>query len=130
VHGESDFVPGLVIDRFGSHFVIRAYSSGIELRLGDVVSALREVLPVESVFADNDFHLRAAEGLTAYRRLLLGNVPDSITIAESGVRYSVDIRNGQKTGFYFDQRLARQRVRKLSRGRSVLDVFCYSGGSR
>ena len=128
VFGESDGLPGLTIDKYGRHFAVQVYAAGIERRLDLITTALREVFPVESVFAKNDIGLRAHEGLERYERLLFGNLPESVTLTENGVVFQTDIRSGQKTGFYFDQRLNRALVRGLSAGMTILDVFCYSGG--
>jgi 23S rRNA (cytosine1962-C5)-methyltransferase len=128
LHGESDQVPGLVVDKYGAHFVVRAYASGIGRRLEQTVEALRALFPVESVSAASDFRLREEEGLEIPDQILFGSVPATQTIHEGGVAFSVDLQAGQKTGFYFDQRITRRQVRELSPGRSVLDVFCYTGG--
>lgn len=126
--GESDMLPGLVIDKYGDHFVLQVFSAGMERRLEDALSALRQLFRVESVYAKNDFRLREVERLPRYERLLYGCVPENIVIRESGVHYRLNLSTGQKTGFYFDQRITRLRVRALSRNRRVLDVFCYTGG--
>jgi 23S rRNA (cytosine1962-C5)-methyltransferase len=128
VYGESDGLPGLTIDKYGNHFVVQAYAVGMEQRLEQVTAALRDLFPVESVYAKNDTSLRELEGLPRYERLLCGSVPDTIMLADNGARFNADIKSGQKTGFYFDQRLNRARIRALSAGKSVLDLFCYSGG--
>jgi 23S rRNA (cytosine1962-C5)-methyltransferase len=127
-HGESDGLPGLVVDKFGEHLVLQVYAQGFESRLDVVVAALREQFKVESVTAKNDFALREVEGLPRYERVLFGTVPDCVTMNEGGSRFQLDITGGQKTGFYLDQRPNRARVRDLASGRSVLDVFSYSGG--
>ena len=128
VFGESDGLPGLTVDKYGNHFAVQAYAAGMERRLDLITAALREVFPVESVFAKNDIGLRAYEDLERYERLLFGSLPENVTLSEGGALFQADIRSGQKTGFYFDQRLNRARVRGLSAGRTVLDVFCYTGG--
>jgi 23S rRNA (cytosine1962-C5)-methyltransferase len=128
VFGESDGLPGLTVDKYGNHFAVQVYAAGMERRLDLVTATLRDLFPVESVFAKNDISLRAHEGLERYERLLFGSLPESVTLSENGVLFHTDIRSGQKTGFYFDQRLNRARVRGLSAGRTVLDVFCYTGG--
>jgi 23S rRNA (cytosine1962-C5)-methyltransferase len=128
VYGESDMLPGLVIDKYGDHLALQVYAAGMEQRLDRIVAALRELFPVASVYARNSFRLREHEGLPQYEKPLAGAPPDSALIREQGVRFNVDVTHGQKTGFYFDQRITRRRVRALSAGRSVLDLFCYSGG--
>jgi len=126
-YGESDMLPGLVIDKFGCHFVVQAYSAGMDQRLELVKAALQEVFDVASVFEKDDFRLREPEGLARRERLLWG-VPDpGLVIGESGARFRVDVGSGQKTGYYFDHRLTRRKVRQLASGRKVLDVFSYTG---
>jgi len=124
---ESDRVPGLVVDKYGSHFVVQTYSLGLDMRHDLVVAALREVFDVASVIEKNDFRLRDPEGLPRRTGVLFGTPEPRIVISESGVRFYVDVAGGQKTGYYFDHRLTRRKVRGLSSGRSVLDVFSYTG---
>ena len=128
LYGESDMVPGLVIDKYGDNFVIQVFSAGMERRLDLALAALQRLFPVQSVYAKNDFRLRTVEGLPEYEKVLLGTVPETVVINENGAKYLIGVMGGQKTGFYFDQRVTRSRVRALSQGRSVLDVFCYTGG--
>jgi 23S rRNA (cytosine1962-C5)-methyltransferase len=128
LYGESDGLPGLVADWFGSHCAVRVYAAGMENRLESIVDVLRRVLGAESIYAKNDFRLRDVEGLPRCERSLLGAVPDRIDISENGVGFTISVALGQKTGFYFDQRNARRRVRELAAGRRVLDLFCYSAG--
>lgn len=127
VFGESDGLPGLTIDKYGNHFVLQAYAAGIEQRLEQIATALRSRFTVESVFLKNDISLRELEGLERYERLMFGNLPDRVTVTENRAVFRADIRTGQKTGFYFDQRLNRARIRDLSAGKAVLDVFSYTG---
>jgi 23S rRNA (cytosine1962-C5)-methyltransferase len=127
VYGESDGIPGLVIDKYQSHFAIQSYSLGIERRHDIIVKALLELFKVESIVEKNDFRLRDAEGLPRRESVLYGN-PKPVIISENGIKYKVDIYKGQKTGFYFDQRITRTKVRNLSKALEVLDVFCYTGG--
>ena len=124
---ESDRVPGLVIDKYGNHFVVQTYSLGLDMRHELVVAALREVFDVASVIEKNDFRLRDPEGLPRRAGVLFGTPEPRIVISESGVKFHVDPAGGQKTGYYFDHRLTRRKVRQLSAGRKVLDVFSYTG---
>lgn len=127
-YGEGDGLPGLVIDKYGRHYVVQVYALAIERRLELVVRALRESFEVESVFEKNDFRLRDPEGLPRREGALFGTPGRDVVISEEGVRYRVDVVLGQKTGHYFDQRVTRRRVRELAKGRRLLDVFSYSGG--
>jgi len=124
---ESDRVPGLVIDKYGSHFVVQTYSLGLDMRHDLVVAALREVFDVASVIEKNDFRLRDPEGLPRRAGVLFGTPEPRIVISESGAKFYVDTTGGQKTGYYFDHRLTRRKLRQLSAGRKVLDVFSYTG---
>ena len=127
LYGESDRVPGLVIDKYGSHFVIQTYALGLDMRHEQVVTALRTVFDVASVIEKNDFRLRDPEGLPRRSGVLFGTPEPRIVISESGARFYVDTAGGQKTGYYFDHRLTRRKVRQLSARRKVLDVFSYTG---
>jgi 23S rRNA (cytosine1962-C5)-methyltransferase len=126
-YGESDRVPGLVIDKYGSHFVVQTYALGLDRRQDMVVTALREVFDVASIIEKNDFRLRDPEGLPRRAGVLFGTPEPRIVISESGAKFYVDVAGGQKTGYYFDHRLTRRKVRQLSAGRKVLDVFSYTG---
>ncbi len=128
VFGESDSLPGLVIDKYKNNFVIQMYALGIDLRKELICEALKELFPVESIYEKNDFNLREIEGLERREGNIFGEVPERIGISENGVKYWVNIMEGQKTGFYFDQRLTRNRVRAYSQGKRVLDLFSYTGG--
>jgi len=127
-YGESDRLPGLVIDKYERQFAVQAYSAGMDQRLGVVTSVLEQDFGTECVYEKNDFRLRDIEGLARKTGVLAGTPKPRVEIAEAGAKFTVDVKSGQKTGFYFDQRLTRQKVRELAKGRKVLDVFSYSGG--
>lgn len=126
--GEADGLPGLVVDRYGEHYVVQVYSLGLERRLDAVTRALVDRFGPKSIFEKNDFRLRDPEGLERRQGVLYGTAGERVVIAENGARFEVDIVHGNKTGYFFDQRLTRQRVRRLARGRAFLDVFSYTGG--
>ena len=128
-NAEGDDLPGLVVDRFGDHLVVESLSLGVEVRLDAVVAALREVYAPRSIYLRADAAVRRLEGLGDESRLLWGEEPPAqVEILEEGVRYAVDVRAGQKTGHFFDQRLNRLEAGRLCRGAEVLDAFCHSGG--
>ncbi|MBS4015502.1 MAG: class I SAM-dependent rRNA methyltransferase [Candidatus Latescibacteria bacterium] len=127
VYGESDGLPGVAIDRFHSSFALQTFSSAMDKRQDIIISALQEILAVDCVVEKNDFRLRDAEGLARRESLLFGT-GRQVLISENKVKYLVDLMQGQKTGFYYDQRVTRARVRALSKDKDVLDVFCYTGG--
>ncbi|MEW6509934.1 MAG: class I SAM-dependent rRNA methyltransferase [Bacteroidota bacterium] len=127
VHGEGDFLPGLVIDRFNDHLAVQTYSVGMEKRLQLVCDVLRELFVPASIVARNDSRLRTLENLPLERNVLYGEVAPTI-IEERGLRYSVDLRDGQKTGFFLDQRENRGALERFCSGARVLDGFCNDGG--
>ncbi len=127
VYGESDYLPGLVIDKYGSHFAVQVYAAGFDNRLEMVVNALCRLFQVKSVFEKDDIKLRTPEGLLRRERVLYGTPENELLISENGVRFYVDITSGQKTGYFFDHRLTRLKVQRLAKNRRVLDVFSYTG---
>ncbi len=124
--GESDGIPGLVVDRYGTHLVVQALTAGAEATLETALRALAERMEVDSVLARNDPAVRTLEGLPREVRQLRGNTPEQIEVFEGPIRYLVDPWRGQKTGAFLDQRENRLVAGAYSRGR-VLDVFCYHG---
>lgn len=127
-YGESDRIPGLVVDKYGTHFIIQTYAAAMDLRKDLIVQALLELFHCESVYEKNDFRLREAEGLERREGVLYGKVPERVVISENGAKFYVDLARGQKTGYYFDQRVTRRKVREMVQGKSFLDVFSYTGG--
>jgi 23S rRNA (cytosine1962-C5)-methyltransferase len=127
-YGESDSLPGIVIDKYDNHFTLQTFTLGAELRKELIGQSLRELFPVQSIFEKNDFRLRDIESLPRQEGLLFGEIDEKIIIHENQTKFYVDIKTGQKTGYYFDHRLTRAKVRTLSQGKNVLDVFCYTGG--
>ncbi len=128
VHGESDGIPGLVVDRYGPALVLQVTSPYVEQSLDAVVPVLVARLQPEMVLARNDVAVRKLEALPLEVRLLHGKRLDEVAIAEGPVRHFVQPFLGHKTGFYLDQAPARALVRDLAKGRSVLDLFAYQGG--
>lgn len=127
VHGESDFLPGLVIDKFGEYVSVQSLSAGIEQRIGQIYDLLGEMFHPAGIVERNDVHARALEGLEERRGVVRGDVRET-TIHEHGLSYSIDLVEGQKTGFFLDQRLNRLAFRTYTNGQSVLDCFCNEGG--
>ncbi|MDE2039486.1 MAG: class I SAM-dependent rRNA methyltransferase [Elusimicrobia bacterium] len=125
--GESDGLPGLVVDRYDSVLVAQVLSAGIERRLEALSAALQELLKPEAIFLKNDHRARALEGLPAETRVLFGRMPERVEIEEGGLRFVVPLAAGQKTGFYFDQAENRLFLRPYFEGRIVLDLYCYTG---
>ena len=127
VHGEADLLPSLIVDRYGDYVVVQALSQGMDRLLPVVVSALTERLGPRGILARNDPRARVLDGLEQRVEVLAGEVPDSVTISETGVQYDVDLRHGQKTGLFLDQRENRAAAAAYARGR-MLDCFSYNGG--
>lgn len=125
--GESDGLPGLVADKLEDVVVLQVLSAGIERRLGEVLEALKAVVDPAGVYLRNDHPSRALEGLPSESRVLWGKVPERVTIEEGSLKYLVSPAEGQKTGFYFDQRDNRAFLAPYCRGRTVLDFFCFTG---
>jgi 23S rRNA (cytosine1962-C5)-methyltransferase len=127
VHGEADRLPSLIVDRYGDYLVLQALSQGIDRRVGDVVTALGELLGPAGILARNDPRVRLLEGLDQHVDALAGTVPERIEVREGAVRYEVDPWRGQKTGLFLDQRENREAALRYARGR-LLDAFSYNGG--
>ncbi|MGH7042769.1 MAG: class I SAM-dependent rRNA methyltransferase [Acetobacteraceae bacterium] len=127
VHAEADFLPGLVVDRFGDVAVVQANSAGMDRLLPAIRDALLAELAPHAIVARNDSGARRQEGLTEDVTLLAGDNAEA-AVEEAGVRFPVDLLAGQKTGWFFDQRGNRDRVAALASGARVLDVFCHTGG--
>jgi 23S rRNA (cytosine1962-C5)-methyltransferase len=129
VHGESDGLPGLIVDRYADVLVAQFLSAGTERWRQAILDALVELTHCEAVFERSDAEVRTLEGLPERAGFVRGNSDaSSCAISEHGLVFRVDVAAGQKTGFFLDQRANRLRVRELSAGREVLDCFCYTGG--
>ena len=129
VNAESDGLPGIVIDRYGEVVALQCLTAGAEYWRDTIVACLAQLPGIASIYERSDVDVRQLEGLPQRTGLLHGpDFPACIPITENGIQFLVDVKNGQKTGFYLDQRLNRRRVGELVRGLSVLNCFCYSGG--
>jgi 23S rRNA (cytosine1962-C5)-methyltransferase len=128
VHGESDGLPGVVADRYGDVIVLQCLSAGAERWREVIAAALIEATGARVVFERSDADVRALEGLPARTGAVVGTLPDIVAIIEDGLAYQVDVVDGQKTGFYLDQRENRKMIRQHAHGRRVLNAFCYTGG--
>jgi 23S rRNA (cytosine1962-C5)-methyltransferase len=129
IHGESDGLPGLVVDRYADVLVAQFLSAGVERWREEILDLLKEISFCEAIFERSDAEVRKLEGLQPRTGFARGNRNASrCPIIEHGLNFRVDVEQGQKTGFFLDQRENRQRVRALAAGREVLDGFCYTGG--
>ena len=129
VNGEGDRFPGLIVDRYGDFVVCQFITAGAEALKPFVVEALQALLPLRGIYERSEGNVRTAEGLPRTCGVLAGEEPPpELVITESGRRHVVDIRGGQKTGFFLDQRPNRDLTVGLAAGRRVLNLFAYSGG--
>ncbi|HAS6063356.1 TPA: 23S rRNA (cytosine(1962)-C(5))-methyltransferase RlmI [Vibrio vulnificus] len=129
IAAESDGMPGVTIDRYQNFFVCQLLSAGAEHQKQNIVDALIEVFPDCNVYERSDVSVRKKEGLQETTGVLHGEMPPkSVVIEENGVKISVDIVGGHKTGFYLDQRDSRQQAMKYVKDKEVLNCFSYTGG--
>jgi 23S rRNA (cytosine1962-C5)-methyltransferase len=129
VHGESDGLPGLIVDRYGPLLVVQYLSAGVERWRETISDLLMELTGAEALHERSDADVRSLEGLPSRTGLLRGALPTlRIQIEENDLRFWLDPVHGHKTGFYLDQRDNRRQVRRLAAGRDVLDCFSYTGG--
>lgn len=127
VFGESDGLPGLVVDRFGDVLSVQITTAGIERHKDDLLTALIDLLDPQAIVLKNDNGQRALEGLPLDNEIIYGSLPETMIIEENGCLFRVDIQEGQKTGWFYDHRDSRNRLIQLCKERSVLDLFCYTG---
>ena len=129
VNGEGDYLPGLIVDRYGETLVVQCATAGMDRLKGILTNLLTKEFHPRSIYERSDVALRREEGLAESSGLLYGEeVPEFIEIEEYGCRFRGNVKKGQKTGFYLDQRENRFFLKGLSGGKKVLDCFCYTGG--
>ncbi len=128
VYGESDFLPGLVVDKYGDYLSLQLLSAGMDSRRAQIVAALRKIFAPLGIIARNDVGVRKLEGLDERVELLWGDVPESVHMEENGLTFQVNLREGQKTGGFLDQKENHLLLRGISAGKNMLDCFCYTGG--
>ncbi len=127
VFGESDFLPGLVVDRYGDILVVQITTVGMERMKQEIVAALEKVLRPSGILLRNDSAARDREGLDSYVDVISGEVPEIVLLEDSGVQYQAPLMSGQKTGWFYDQRMNRELLSHFVKGQRVLDVFSYVG---
>ncbi len=127
VFGEADFLPGLTIDKFGDIYVIQSLALGIDRFKKDIVDILMKDHGARGVYERSDVAVRALEGMEETKGFLTEPFDTMVEIIENGVRYIVDIDNGQKTGFFLDQKENRKAIHRLVKGAEVLDCFTHTG---
>lgn len=127
IFGEADMIPGLIVDKFEDILVIQTLALGIDRFKDTIVDILDEILQPRGIYERNDVPVREVEGLPQRKGFLKGIFDTKIEIEENGLRIIVDVENGQKTGYFLDQRENRIALRGIVEGAEVLDAFCYTG---
>lgn len=127
VHGEADLLPSLIVDRYGDYLVVQTLSQGTDRLLPSIAGMLVEMLAPAGILARNDPKVRTLEGLEQKIEVLHGTIPESVVVREGPIEYEVDLRKGQKTGLFLDQRENRAAAARYAHGR-LLDCFSYNGG--
>ncbi len=128
IHGDADGLPGLVVDRFGDTVVIQTSTSGMDLMINTILSELNSLISPKNILLNNEGRFRNLEQLDTYSKTLKGDVSVPLEVLENGLTFYADPLNGQKTGWFYDQRYNREFVANLAKGRSVVDLFSYAGG--
>lgn len=132
IFGEADYLPGLVVDKYSDVLVVQSLALGIDRLKKEILTDLCEILaedgtPVRGIYERSDAAVRRKEGMEPVKGFIGEPFDTKVPITENGVQYLVDVENGQKTGFFLDQKLNRLSVQKLSRGKTVLDCFTHTG---
>lgn len=127
IFGEADFMPGLTVDKFEDYFVIQISTLGMDKYRDLVVKILTEEYNAKGVYERSDLKTREIEGLEQTKGFLTEEFDTNVQIVENGVKYIVDLANGQKTGFFLDQKENRAAIHRICKGRDVLDCFTHTG---
>jgi 23S rRNA (cytosine1962-C5)-methyltransferase len=127
IFGEADFLPALIIDKFNEYFVLQTLSLGMDKWKPSIVKALNKIFSPKGIYERNDVPVRELEGLTQHKGFLSSPFDTNIIINENGLKFHVDIENGQKTGYFLDQQDNRRAIRHIVKGADVLEAFCYTG---
>ena len=128
VHGEADGLPGFIVDQYNQVLVLQILSVGMEYWREILIQQLIKLTELECVFERSDAEVRRLEGLERQCGAILGELSPNCSIQEHGLEYYIDVENGQKTGFYLDQRANRAKIQEISHNKEVLNCFCYTGG--
>jgi 23S rRNA (cytosine1962-C5)-methyltransferase len=127
IFGEADFMPALIIDKFNDYFVIQTLSLGMDIWKPTIVKALQTIFNPKGIYERNDVPVRELEGLEQKKGFLSEPFDTNITIIENGLKFYVDIENGQKTGYFLDQQDNRRAIQHIVKGADVLGAFTYTG---
>lgn len=127
VFSESDFLPGLIVDKYNNTFVLQIYSLGMQMNIEKIINVLKNNLGAENIFSKNESYFRVMEGISEVDEIYLGELKTEV-INDGLINYVINFEKGQKTGFYFDQNDNRFFIEKFAKDKTVLDAFCNSGG--
>ncbi|MBC6490308.1 class I SAM-dependent rRNA methyltransferase [Flavihumibacter stibioxidans] len=127
VFGEADFLPALIIDKFNDYFVLQTLALGMDKWKPAIVSALEKIFQPKGIYERNDVPVRELEGLPQQKGFLSAPFDTRILINENGLKFNVDIENGQKTGYFLDQQDNRRAIQHIVKGADVLGAFTYTG---
>jgi 23S rRNA (cytosine1962-C5)-methyltransferase len=127
IFGEADYLPQLIIDKFNDYFVIQTLALGIDKWKPAIVAALEKIFQPKGIYERNDVPVRELEGLKQQKGFLSAPFDTKITITENGLKFLVDIENGQKTGYFLDQQDNRRAIQHIVKGADVLGAFTYTG---
>ena len=127
IFGEADDMPQLIIDKFNDHFVIQTLALGIDVWKPAIVKAIEKIFEPKGIYERNDVPVRELEGMEQQKGFLSAEFDTNIVINENGVKFHVDIVNGQKTGFFLDQQDNRRAIQHIVKDADVLGAFCYTG---
>src|SRR6187200_2681329 len=127
VFGEADSLPQLIIDKFNEYFVIQTLALGIDIWKPAIVNALNKIFNPKGIYERNDVPVREVEGMSQQKGFLSAPFDTNIIINENGLKFNVDIENGQKTGYFLDQQDNRRAIEHIVKGADVLGAFCYTG---
>jgi 23S rRNA (cytosine1962-C5)-methyltransferase len=128
IFSEADLLPGLIVDRYGTVLVVQSLTAGMDALIEDVLAVLVRTLGPEGIYLRNDSPSRVLEGLSQEKRIAYGSIPETVIIGSSGLKFLVDVADGQKTGFFLDQEANRPLMKQyVFPGAKVLDLFCYTG---
>lgn len=128
IFGEGDSLPGLVVDRYHDILVVQITTAGMNNIQDDIIQALSDVIKPRTILLRNDSSSRELEGLELYSKTVLGELPEFVELEENNTRFVTSLEQGQKTGWFYDHRLNRQRTQQYVKDKKVLDVFSYVGG--
>jgi len=127
IYAESDFLPALIVDKFGDILVMQTLSLGIDRYKHKFVDMLNEIIKPAGIYERNDVSVRKLEGLEMQKGYLSGSFDTKVLMIENGIKFEVDVENGQKTGFFLDQKENRAAIRPFVKDAKVLDCFCHTG---